>query len=165
MATARQKLAITKVLENNGNVSKSMKQAGYSPNSAKNPKILTESEAWNKLMKKFLSDDDLAKKHQELLDATRLDHMTFPVDETSLPDNEIVQMLKGVNCKVKKIVHGEQARHVYFWSYDNKARKEALDMAYKLKGKYTEKVDVTSGGLPIQISEAIAKKNKLNETE
>lgn len=53
-----------------------------------------------------------------------------------LSDDDIRKLLADVNCTVRRIVHGETARHVYFWAPDNKARKEALDMAYKLKGSY-----------------------------
>lgn len=60
-----------------------------------------------------------------------------------LSDNDIKAMLNDVGCIVKRIVHGEMARHVYFWSPDNKAKKEALDMAYKLKSRYVEKVENT----------------------
>lgn len=65
-----------------------------------------------------------------------------PIEEikerTTLTDGEIIEMLAEVNCKVRRIVHGNSARHVYFWSPDNKARKEGLEMAYKIKGKYIE---------------------------
>lgn len=57
-------------------------------------------------------------------------------ERTSLTDKEIIAMLAEVNCKVRRIVHGETARHVYFWAADNRAVKDALDMAYKLKGSY-----------------------------
>lgn len=57
-------------------------------------------------------------------------------ERTTLTDGEIIEMLAEVNCRVRRIVHGETARHVYFWSSDNRARKDALDMAYKLKGNY-----------------------------
>ncbi len=185
MSTEKQKRAIAKTLENGGIVSKAMKDVGYSDAMAKNPQKLTESKGWIELMEQHFSDKDLAKKHKELLNSTRLDHMVFPpfrtkkdmatVDDTSgenigeksgeqLTDEDIRELLKDVNCIVRRIVHGEMVRHVYFWSSDNKARKEAIDMAYKLKGRYLEKVDVTSGGLPIQISEVVAAKNKLNDS-
>jgi hypothetical protein len=111
-----------------------------------------------------LPDDLLGRKHQELLNSTTLDHMVFPLgpkdeddinlsggrikkteegnvpeklkERTTLTDKEIITMLADVNCKVRRIVHGETARHVYFWAADNRAVKDALDMAYKLKGKY-----------------------------
>lgn len=64
-------------------------------------------------------------------------------ERTTLTDQEIIEMLAGVNCKVKRIVHGETARHVYYWTYDNKAIKDALDMAFKIKGTYAPiKADV-----------------------
>lgn len=57
-------------------------------------------------------------------------------ERTTLTDKEIVTMLADVNCTVRRIVHGETARHVYFWSPDSKAREKGLDMAYKLRGSY-----------------------------
>ena len=52
MPTERQQKAIENVVENHGNVSKAMRDAGYKPKTAKNPKNLTESEAWKELMEK-----------------------------------------------------------------------------------------------------------------
>ena len=46
MPTEKQKKAVDKIVENHGNVSKSMREVGYSPNSAKNPKILTDSKGY-----------------------------------------------------------------------------------------------------------------------
>jgi hypothetical protein len=50
MATEKQKRAIKNVVENGGTVSKAMREAGYSPNTAHTPKKLTESDAWRELM-------------------------------------------------------------------------------------------------------------------
>jgi len=61
--------------------------------------------------------------------------MVFPLAVT---DKEITELLKGVNCVPKKFMHGDTANHVWFWSIDNKAKKEALDMAYKIKGHYKD---------------------------
>lgn len=116
-------------------------------------------------IKDALPDELLAAKHLALLNSTRIEHMVFPLGperrdkaeldtskmpkevatmldaemalrETKLTDEDITQMLAEVNCKVRTIVHGETARHVYFWAADNKAVKDALDMAYKVKGTY-----------------------------
>lgn len=57
-------------------------------------------------------------------------------ERTTLTDKEIVAMLAEVNCTVRRIVHGQTARHVYFWTADNKARKDAIDMAYKIRSRY-----------------------------
>lgn len=170
MPTIKQRKAINKLVESGGSISGAMRLAGYSAKTAKTPKKLTESNAWNELMGNYLNDEDLAKKHNELLNSTRIDHMVFPLGPksraeeldlskmpkeietmldaqqamamTTLTDEDIKEMLASVNCTVRRIVHGETARHVYFWSADNKARKEGLDMAYKLKGKYAPEKSV-----------------------
>lgn len=46
-------------MENRGNVSKSMRQAGYSPATAKNPKNLTESKGFLELCDELGLTDDL----------------------------------------------------------------------------------------------------------
>jgi hypothetical protein len=177
MATLKQKKAVKKLVENGGNVSKAMRDAGFSPETAKTPKKLTESKGFKDLMDEMgLDDATLTTKHKELLQSQRMDHMTFPlgpVDEedipeseesddegeahlpeehkerTTLTDKEIADLLATVNCTVRRIVHGANARHVYFWSPDNKARKEALDMAYKIKGHYAPEKRQVSGALSL----------------
>ena|SRR3990167_11287931 len=133
MATEKQKLAAEKIMDNHGNVSKTMLEVGYTEATSKNPKNLTESDGWKELMGSVLSDEKLLEKHNELLNATDIEHMIFPVAVT---DEEITELLTSVNCKPRKFMHGDTANHVWFWSADNKSRKDALDMAYKLKGKY-----------------------------
>lgn len=137
-----------------------MKEAGFSDAYAKNPHQLQAKKTWQQLMDEFLPDDLLAEVHHGLLTATRIDHMVFPLgpdtdegdpsegppagpevpeafkERTKMTDKEIEELLASVNCTVRKIVHGETARHVYFWSPDNRARKDATDLAYKLKSRY-----------------------------
>ena len=62
MPTIRQKEAVKKVMENYGNVSKSMKEVGYSPNSAKNPKSLTDSKGFKELMGEYGLTEKLVSK-------------------------------------------------------------------------------------------------------
>lgn len=59
-------------------------------------------------------------------------------ERTTLTDKEIIDMLAEVNCTVRRIVHGNSARHVYFWSPDTTARDKALDKAYKLRGRFAD---------------------------
>jgi hypothetical protein len=59
MATDKQRKAIEKIVENRGNVSKSMRQAGYSNSSAKNPANLIESKGYFELMDEYGLSDDL----------------------------------------------------------------------------------------------------------
>lgn len=172
MATLRQRIAFDKVVENGGNVSRAMIDIGYSPATAKTPQKLTESVGWKELVNEHMSDGELMVKHKQLLNSTKIEHMTFPLgpkktetqdavikklpknlstildaeialSQTSLSDDDIKQMLAEVNCKVRQIVHGETARHVYYWAPDTKALKDALDMAYKLKGSYAAEKSVS----------------------
>lgn len=71
MATLKQKAAIDKVVENGGNVSKAMKEAGYSVATAKTPQKLTESKAWIEIMGEQLPDEMLLKVHKEGLNASK----------------------------------------------------------------------------------------------
>lgn len=139
---------ISENIRNGMSMEEAMLANGYSPSYAKSSTHLKETNSWQTILKTVISDDKLSQVHDGLLKATRLDHMTFPPynegdnkkkkrkrgDE--LTDEMIIELLAGVNCQVKKIVHGEMARHIYFWSADNRARKDGLDMGYKLKGKY-----------------------------
>lgn len=144
----RHKKILKKLTENGGNMRKAILDSGYSQEIADNPQKITESRTWNEVVEDSLADDLLMEKHKELLNSTRIDHLVFPqgpkknedkkVNEDVLSDVEIIAMLAEVNCKVRRIVHGEQARHVYFWSSDNRAKKDALEMAYKLKGRFED---------------------------
>lgn len=134
--TQKQAKAIQNVVDNGGNVSKAMLDAGYSPATAKTPQKLTNSKAWEVLMEKNLPDKVLAKVHKQLLKSTNIEHMVFPLN---ISDEEIKELLQSVNCVVKKFQHSETQTHVWFWASNDKSRKEALDMAYKLKGHYKDK--------------------------
>ncbi|KKK95757.1 hypothetical protein LCGC14_2669610, partial [marine sediment metagenome] len=116
-----------------GNITKTMREVGYSENTINTPKNLTNSKGFKELMEKNLPNELLTKKHKALLNSKRIEHLVFPV---KTEDKAIVKLLNSVNCTVRKIQHGETAKHVWFWSQNDRALKDGLDMAYKLKGKY-----------------------------
>jgi len=138
--TIKQQIAATKIMENRGNVSKGMLEAGYSPATAKNPMNLTKSLGWGELMNKFLDDKKLMAKHKKLLNSMSIGHMVFPL---AMTDEEITKLLKSVNCTPKKFMHGDTANHCWFWMPDNRAVKDALELAYKIKGRFPKE-----GGIP-----------------
>lgn len=70
--TIKQKIALEKVMENHGNVSRAMLEAGYDPTTAKNPKNLTESKAWNEMMEEYLPDNKVLQTHAEALEANKV---------------------------------------------------------------------------------------------
>lgn len=162
MPTPKQKIAFSLISENIRNpkpdttLGKTMLEAGYSAQVALKPKLVTESKGFKELMEEAgLDDASLTRTHSELLKSARLDHMIFALgpkkdeekkDNSVLSDEDIKRLLADVNCTVRRIVHRETARDVYFWSPDNKSRKEALDMAYKLKGSYAPEKKMTLHG-------------------
>jgi hypothetical protein len=125
-------------------------------------------------------DELLQKKHLELMNASRLDHMVFPTGPRNesekesyiakdkqkaitegkeyreiehITDDDIRDMLESVNCTVRRIVHRDTARDVYFWSADNMARDKALDKAYKIRGSYAAEKIAGPNGEPLFTNE------------
>lgn len=105
--THKQTLAFQKALENRGNISKAMRDAGYKSTS-KNPQELTRSLGWQQLMDKYFPEKLLAKKHKKLL-------------------NKKEYIAIGKFGEREVIATGE---------IDASAVAKGLDMAYKLRGKY-----------------------------
>ncbi len=128
--TVKQKKATAAIINGDAsNIGEAMKKAGYSPRTALTPKKLTESKGYRALMKKYLPDSLLAKKHQALLNKVET------IEEVSPTTG------KRVKRKTQEI--------------DTFAVSKGLDMAYKIKGEYQEKVDVTSGGEKVEITQIV----------
>ncbi len=117
-ATFKQKQAFDKLVENGGNVSKTMREVGYSAQTAKTPQKLTESEGWKELCEAHGLTDDF------LVDA-------LVEDIENKPQN----------------------------------RKAELELAFKIKGKMTEKIDITAKGILIMPNELIQKNESTQSSE
>ncbi len=72
MATLRQQMAVAKIVENQGNVSKAMRESGYSPATVKNPSNLLNSDGFRELLEEKLPDSLLLKTHLEGLEANKV---------------------------------------------------------------------------------------------
>lgn len=123
MPTQKQQRAFKKSVENGGNVSKAMRDAGYSPATAKTPQKLTESKAWEELMEEYLPDDLLMKVHSEGLKAN------YPVKA--------------------KVIRPDGTSDVEV--PDHPTRHKFLDTALKLKDKYPaekHKHDINTMSVP-----------------
>lgn len=104
MATIKQQRA-AKMVANGGSIAEVMRDAGYSPATARTPQKLTESVAWPALLEKELPDDKLLKVHNELLDATKI--VTSPTEpDRIMPD--YAAKAKGVELgyRVKRKLDG-----------------------------------------------------------
>lgn len=113
---------------------------GYSRNYAESSTI-KKSLTWNQLVEKYLPDELLADTHHELLKASKLDYMLFTPD---IKDEEIYALLESKGIVPKKIIHGIQGTHVWFFLPDNKIRKDATELGYKVKKKLTEVIELTN---------------------
>jgi hypothetical protein len=123
-----------------------LEQAGYSPTMANTPKQVTESRGFKQLMEEYYPQDKRIEKHKQLLETVTIDHRTFPV---AMTDEEMIALVESVpGCKVKKIMHGEQQNHVWFFIPDGALQLAALDKLYKITGDYSaEKVDVNNSDI------------------
>lgn len=84
--TAKQKAVAKKLLENPGkSIGSAMREAGYSPATAKNPSDLTESKGWKQLLEKYLPDTDLLEVGRQGLQATKL-ATSFTEADSFIPD-------------------------------------------------------------------------------
>ena len=99
MATKRQLQAIDNLVENGGNVSKAMRDAGYSEMTAKTPQKLTESKAFNELMSEAITDAKLIKVIDDGLTANRT--FTEDGDTIDVPDHAIRHKFLETALKVK----------------------------------------------------------------
>lgn len=110
MATIRQKKTF-KAVVNGSTISAAMVKAGYSKKSAQRTNKVTRTKGWAELMEKELPDGFLAEKHRELLEKREI-------------------AFAYVDGKREKELIDQP---------DTNAVSKALDMAYKLKGRYFDK--------------------------
>lgn len=148
------------VVESQGtkSVSAAIKESGlYAPSTAENPQYLTKSKTWADLMEEYLPEDAIAKAHKKLLNAKTpiLQQHTFigGVDDKtikelieSMADCHLISIKDIFPAEIKATVDGEEVpegpapvsamRVAYYSAPDNRARKDAIDIAYKLRGSY-----------------------------
>lgn len=105
----KQKLLVARIAENHGNISKSMREVGYAESTAKKPSNVTDSQTFQALLDEYLPEQHLSQKHREFLDSKRI---------------------------IRTYVKGDLKEETE--ETDSNAVK-ALDMAYKLRGKYADK--------------------------
>lgn len=98
MPTIKQKRAVVKIIENHGNVSKSMLQVGYSPNTAKKPQNLTESQGYLQIM------DELGLTEDFLVKALKEDIELKP--QNRKPELELAVKMRGMITDKKDITSG-----------------------------------------------------------
>ena len=116
----RHKVLFKKISDNIRNgmtMEAAMKSVGYSDSYAKSSTALKDTESWRILMDKYLPDESLTKIHKKLLNKK----------EVLIRNNNITKKVEVIKTGQ---LHSDAAK--------------ALDMGYKLKGKYAaEKKELT----------------------
>ncbi len=109
--TVRQKKAFKGMVENGRNKGEALREADYSEAVATHPKRVTESKGWQQLVKEHLSEDKLAKVHDEGLNATMKGKPDFSVRHkyldtaykiTNKYDNTVKLGFEGVDTEELK---------------------------------------------------------------
>lgn len=127
------------MVENGGNVSKAMREAGYKSTTATTPKKLTTSKAFKKLGDYF-DDEFLQEQHKKLFVQKRVDYFVFP---KKMSDEEIVEHVAASGITVITVRESDRGKMAFYSLPDAIAIKGGLEMAHKIKGSYAaEKTEV-----------------------
>jgi hypothetical protein len=122
-------------------------KAGYSESYADSG-VFKKTEIFNELIDIHLSNSKLAKVHSDLLGAADIQHYVFPKEKkkAQLNREQVKAIIESVpGCKLIYIKNDHYLGQVaFFQSPDSKSRREALDMAYKIRGHYApEQIELT----------------------
>ena len=67
MATTRKGKTLKKIVENHGNVSKAMRESGYSESYSKNPHEFKKTKAFQRMLDEVIPETEVLKAHKKLL--------------------------------------------------------------------------------------------------
>lgn len=120
-----------------------MKKAGYSDSYARASTQMKDTRTFREKFDELMPEEEIMGWHNNLGNAKKTQQMMVGKD---VSDEDIEAWVSGINCVLYKIVEGSSMKTVLYWARDNKAIKDAIDMAYKIRGDYSaEKTeDVTA---------------------
>ena len=120
-----------------------MREAGYSKHTANRPSDVTNSVAWQNLMDKYIPDEYIAAKHAELAEATIFKSLVIPYSEDKVPVEEEIRKLIEIAPGTTYLGHSvistlvQKNLRIEYLVPDYRSRKDAIDLAYKVRGKYS----------------------------
>ncbi len=140
----RKQKAAKKILENAGNVSAALREAGYSEAYAKNPQDFKKTKAYKSMAEALLDAiprEEITRMHKDLLKAEQLRPINF---NYKLKDDEVVESFAEKGYRVMNIKRFMTTATAFVFVPENDVRKGAMDMLYKVLGDYAaEKLEVT----------------------
>lgn len=109
-----------------------MKDVGYSDSYASSSQI-TKTKSYPKLLEEVIPSSELAREHRVLLYDKEIESYLFP---KSYSDQKITEIIEGFGFPVMRIEMQQNGKRAFFSIINAKAKKDALDMAYKIKKLY-----------------------------
>lgn len=131
----KQKKVLDNLSENGGNLGKAILDAGYSKSYAKTPAKIVESKTFLEVLEDSLPDEKLSKAHEELLDQKRIEYFVFP---KKMDDEEIKGHVESAGLRLIVTRESDKGKMAFYSIPDAQAKSKALEMAYKLKGKFSD---------------------------
>jgi hypothetical protein len=131
----KHKKILDELTENGGSMRQAILKVGYSQDIADTPQKITNSITWKQVLEKYFPDDILAEKHTELLEQKKIEYFVFP---KSMDDEEIKEHVLSAGLTVIVIRETDKGKMAFYSIADAQAKSKALEMAYKIKGKYSD---------------------------
>ena len=115
-------------------VSKAMRKVGYSPWTSAMPQRITRHPSWPALVKEYFPDELVAEVHGGLIKSESVETIMFPLNVSDEKISEILSMVSGCEFLYSQKSGGKKL--VYYTAPQNIARKLAIELVYKLKGRF-----------------------------
>lgn len=131
----KQKKVLDNLAENGGSLRQAILKAGYSQEVADNPKKILDSKTFAEVLEASLPDEKLSKAHEELLEQKKIEYFVFP---KKMEDEEIKGHVESAGLRLIVIRESDKGKLAFYSIADAQAKSKALEMAYKLKGKFAD---------------------------
>lgn len=148
VAKARRTAVAHRVLDNivkgkKPGVGQAMVDVGYSPKTAQHAThYVTSTKEWQDALEDYFPRDMLANAHRELIGAAQIQHYEFPkspdAKKKELTNDQIREIVESVDgCRLIYVKDAKYYKVAYFQVPDGRIRKDAIELAYKLKKQLT----------------------------
>ena len=133
LMTKQRYIKVIRGLKAGESIGKSMLKAGYSPATANNPQVLTESKTFKELLDEIMPEEFVLDQHKRLYSEHR--HLK-QIRLESTDDKDIKEACKGYEniSVIKKPEEGYTLLIIN--EVDKEARKSAVELAHKLRGSF-----------------------------
>lgn len=147
----RHRNVIKDMAVNGGSLKKALKKNGYSKSVQETPSKVTKTKTFKQLLDQYLPESKLLDLHDKQLNSWRLQSMLF---QKQVSDEDIFELLEGVNCVVKKLVEIPTGKICFYICPDNMSRNKALELGLKLHKRLTDKIEVRDTTPYTQLTDA-----------